>query len=271
LNQQLFAKTTGEGAQTIVLLHGFAGSHHAWAAVQGALAGQATVIAYDLPGHGGSLSWPEAGPAKIAVRAILDDLSRRGLDRVHLAGHSMGGAIATLMALAEPGRIASLTLLAPGGFGPEINQRLLFRYAAARSESDIRAALEAMTGFENQVGVHTVRSYAEVRAAPGQTEKLVEIAGVIARNGKQGVIPRDKLAVLTMPIAVVWGTLDPVLPFHQSNDLPPRFALHRLAGSGHMLVEEAPELVTEVIRRQADADHKSATKGTAHPGAPKRR
>ena len=46
------------------------------------------------------------------------------------------------------------------------------------------------------------------------------------------------------------STLDPVLPFHQTNDLPPLFALHRLSGIGHMLIEEAPDLVTELIRRQ---------------------
>lgn len=250
MHHQLFARTAGEGADTVVLLHGFAGSHHGWAAVQDALAGRARVIAYDLPGHGGSLSWPEAGPAKVAVRAILDDLSRRGLDRVHIAGHSMGGAVAALIALAEPRRVASLCLLAPGGFGPEINQRLLLRLAGARSEAEIRDALEAMCGFESQLSEEPVRVAAAGRAVPGQVEKLLEIAGVIARNGRQGVIPREKLAALAMPVAVAWGTLDPVLPFHQSSDLPPLFALHRLAGAGHMLVEEAPDLVAELIRRQ---------------------
>ncbi|MGT2467378.1 alpha/beta fold hydrolase [Mesorhizobium atlanticum] len=95
------------------------------------LAAEARVLAYDLPGHSHSLQCEGMGGAKPAARAILADLAARQLTKVHLVGHSMGGAVATLMALADSGRVASLTLLAPGGFGPEINAALLRRYAAA--------------------------------------------------------------------------------------------------------------------------------------------
>jgi pimeloyl-ACP methyl ester carboxylesterase len=54
---------------------------------------------------------------------------------------------------------------------------------------------------------------------------------------------------LPIPVSVVWGMLDGVLPVHQSNDLPPHFVLHLVPGAGHMLAEEAPELVTQIIRR----------------------
>ncbi|MGO4839224.1 alpha/beta fold hydrolase, partial [Rhizobiaceae sp. 2RAB30] len=163
---QLFARETGTGAETVVLLHGFTGSHQVWAEVQDRLAARARVIAYDLPGHAASLEWPAAGAAKVAVRAVLEDLSRRGIERVHLAGHSMGGAISTLIALAEPGRIASLSLFAPGGFGPEINRRLLVNLAAARSESVLRAAIEAMCGFVTGVSDASVRAAAAMRSIP---------------------------------------------------------------------------------------------------------
>lgn len=232
-----------------MLLHGFGGCHGLWQPIADALAGTVRVLAYDLPGHGGSLGWPEAGPAKIAVRAILADLAERGIERFHLAGHSMGGAIAALMALAEPSRIASLALLAPGGFGEEINGRLLRRYATATSEDDIRTCLESMTGWPNPVADETVRTLVEMRRRPGQTEKLVEIAASITRDERQGVIAREKLASLPMPVSVMWGLLDGVLPVHQSNGLPPLFGFHLIADAGHMLPEEKPELVTEIIRR----------------------
>lgn len=250
MNHELFARRTGEGPQVVVLLHGFGGSHQVWAAVQDALSNRATVIAYDLPGHGGSLAWPGGGPVKVAVRAVLDDMSRRGLRRVHLVGHSMGGAVATIAASSEPERISSLTLLAPGGFGPEINHRLLTRYAGARSELEIRAALEGMIGFNSPLSQEMVRGCLTLRDLPGQSQKLMEICGLICRDGRQGVIPREWLAGLTMPVTAVWGMLDGVLPVHQASDLPPLFALHRVEGAGHMLIDEAPELVTEVIRRQ---------------------
>lgn len=232
-----------------MLLHGFGGCHGLWRPVQETLAATAQVLAYDLPGHGGSLGWPEAGPAKIAVGAILADLTERGIERFHLAGHSMGGAIAALMALAEPSRIASLALLAPGGFGEEINGRLLRRYAAAKNEDEIRICLESMTGWPNPVPEETVQALMEKRRRAGQTEKLVEIAASITRDERQGVISRDKLAGLPMPVSVIWGLLDGVLPVHQANGLPPLFGLHLIADAGHMLPEEKPELVAEIIRR----------------------
>lgn len=232
-----------------MLLHGFGGCHGLWRPVREILAANARVLAYDLPGHGGSLGWPDAGPAKMAARAILADLARRGIERFHLAGHSMGGAIAALMALSEPSRIVSLALLAPGGFGAEINGRLLRRYAAATSADEIRVCLESMAGWPNPLPEETVRTLVQMRAISGQTEKLVEIAASITRDERQGVIPRDRLAGLPMPVAVVWGRLDGVLPVHQADDLPPLFGLHLIPDAGHMLPEEKPELVAEIIRR----------------------
>lgn len=232
-----------------MLLHGFGGCHGLWRPIADALAGTVRVLAYDLPGHGGSLGWPEAGPAKVAVRAILADLTERGIEHFHLAGHSMGGAIAALMALAEPSRIASLALLAPGGFGEEINGRLLRRYASAKDEEEVRICLESMIGWPNPVPNETVQTLVEMRRRAGQTEKLVEIAASITRDERQGVISREGLAGLPMPVSVIWGLLDGVLPVHQSNGLPPLFGLHLIADAGHMLPEEKPELVAEIIRR----------------------
>ena len=61
MTDTLFAAEAGEGPQTLVLLHGFAGSHRVWDRVGRALAPQARIIAYDLPGHAGSLHFPGAG------------------------------------------------------------------------------------------------------------------------------------------------------------------------------------------------------------------
>lgn len=246
---RLFASEIGAGVPPIVFLHGFGGSHGVWRAIADALAGQHRTIAYDLPGHGRSLRWPDAGSAKVAMKAVLADLGARGIRKAHLVGHSMGGAIAALTAIAEPELVASLTLLAPGGFGEEINGPLLRRYGAARSEGEIRACLAAMSGPRAVISDVAVREAIEMRAAPGQTEKLVEIAAAITRNDRQGAISRDSLAALTMPVSVAWSPEDSVLPYGQTANLPPHFALHTVEGSSHMLPEEAPDTVADIIRR----------------------
>jgi pyruvate dehydrogenase E2 component (dihydrolipoamide acetyltransferase) len=255
----LNAIVSGDGPETIVLVHGFAGCAGMWGPVLRLLPKSVRVIAYDLPGHGGSLGFPGAGPAKVATGAILDDFARRGIAKAHFVGHSMGGAFSALLAIAAPQSVASLTLLAPGGFGAEINGRLLARYAVAREPAEIVRCLEGMFGWSSPIPDETVEILARMRAVPGQVDFLAGLVGKIARDGRQGVIPREQLAALKMPVAVLWGTLDGVLPCHQSQDLPPAFALHTAPGIGHMLAEEAPDLVARIILATAALDASAAS------------
>ncbi len=245
----LYVAERGAGPKTVVLLHGFGSCHDIWREVTSALAPGIRTLAYDLPGHGLSLDFPGSGPARTAARAVLADLTARGVTRAHLVGHSMGGAVAALMALAEPERVGSLTLLAPGGFGPEINGPLLRRYAAATDRRAIRACLAAMSGPQSAPPERIVGVLTEMRRRPGQLRKLVEIAAVMTRDERQGVIPTEQLSTLTMPVMVVWGTDDPVLPFVQADSLPAHFHVHHVLDAGHMLIEEAPGVVAQALHR----------------------
>ena len=56
----------------------------------------------------------------------------------------MGGAVAALIAMRAGDAVRSLTLLAPGGMGPEINHRVLARFAKAISRDEISVAMEPM-------------------------------------------------------------------------------------------------------------------------------
>lgn len=242
-------ETNDDSGETIVMLHGFGGTGSVWAGVEIELARRFRILAYDLPGHGRSHAFPDAGPAKTAAIAILADIAARDIERVHVVGHSMGGAVASLMAMLDPGRIGSLTLLAPGGYGPEINHRLLVRWAAASDETDIRFCLEAMFGWNAPVPEDVVAAIVAERALPGRVEMLSRIAEGLARDGKQGQLPLDRLAGLAVPVSVAWGALDNVLPARQLLNLPPRFAVHRFADLGHMLPEEAPSEMAAIVRR----------------------
>jgi pimeloyl-ACP methyl ester carboxylesterase len=246
---RLFALDEGQGVDALVLLHGFGAWHGVWDRMASALGGR--VLAYDLPGHGRSLDFPGAGPAKLAANAILADLAERGVEKAHLAGHSMGGAIAVLMAVARPDMVGSLTLLSPGGFGEEINGPLIRRFAAARSRAELAACLTGMSGPHRKIEASELAGLEAMRALPRQTEKLTAIAAAITRGNRQGVIGNAALDVLGMPVAVLWGTGDPVLPFGQTGNLPGRFRLHAVDGAGHMLIDEAPDLVIQAIRRAA--------------------
>lgn len=249
MSEALHARVKGSGATPVVLLHGFGGGIDDWYDIQPDLARDRLTLAYDLPGHGRSLGHPGAGNAGGMAKAILADLAARGISKVHVAGFSMGGAVAALMGLRAPEQVASLTLLAPGGFGPRISEPLLQRFATAPDADALRAAMNDMAAPGYAFETKYVAALASLRRIEGQPAKLAQICGVIARDGRQGEIPRETLATLKMPVTVVWGTADPVLPYSQSQDLPSNFQLVTIPGAGHMLPVEARKAVTAAIRQ----------------------
>ena len=230
-----------------MLLHGFGSSHRAWDAVMPALARRRRAIAYDLPGHAGSLGHRPLGNAGVAARAVLADLDRRGIGRAHLAGHSMGGAVAAVAALTAPERCASLTLLAPGGFGREVNHRLLARFAAADDAGELAVLVEQFFGWDSAVPEGLALAMMAERAAPGGREALATIAASLFDAGGQKTLPVDDLAATGVPIKVVWGTQDRVIPTRQAHKLPGRIAVHIFEGVGHMLPYEIPDDVAALI------------------------
>jgi 3-oxoadipate enol-lactonase len=130
----------------VVLIHGHSADLRLWEPQVPALLGAGyRVIRYDVRGHGRS-SVPRTGYGWQHylgdLRALLDHLR---VERAHVAGISMGGAIALQLALDEPGRVASLALLdsaLPGfAYSPEFEDDVERLREAVRVEGP-RAALE---------------------------------------------------------------------------------------------------------------------------------
>nr|WP_246367726.1 alpha/beta fold hydrolase [Aurantimonas endophytica] len=245
----------GEGSP-VVFLHGFDGRAALWSRVRTALGdiGRRT-IAFDLPGHGRSLDYPGAGPAKVAARAVLSELDQRGIDAAHLVGHSMGGAVAALICLFAPERVASLTLLSPGGFGPEIGTGPIRAMMEASEGQDLQQALSLMGG-PGWVAPADVAAGGD--RTPEGRAAMRRIFEELFAGGGQGVLPLAAIAEKHRPIHLIWGSEDPVTPIAQTAGLPPGFTLHRLDGVGHMPMLEAPDACAAVIRAVV-ADGKRAS------------
>ncbi len=241
------------GGVPVVFLHGFGGDAAGWINIQTALARRVHSLAFDLPGHGKAIDWPTIGHAGRTAHAVTDTLDGLGLEKLHLVGHSMGGAISTMIAMRSPERIASLTLLAPGGFGEEINHRLLRRYASARDEEQIQILLEQFFGWESAVPPKLAAHIAETRAAPGAIEALETMVEAIIDGERQKTLPRDKLEELPCPVKVIWGTQDRVLPTRQAHRLPGPIAAHVFERVGHMLQHEIPREVASLVMENVRA------------------
>jgi pimeloyl-ACP methyl ester carboxylesterase len=238
----------------VVFLHGFGGDAMGWTSVQLALARRRWSIAFDLPGHGRAFAWPDLGNAAVSARAVSASLDALGLERVHLAGHSMGGAVASLMALRNPERIASLTLLAPGGFGPAINHRLLRRFAQATQEPEIAPLLEQFFGFSARLPTRMAAQVAAGRAEPARSDALIAIAEAILDGEAQRTVDVAGLGALAVPVKVIWGREDRVLPVTQASSLPGSIAVHLFDGIGHMPHLETPAAVARLVAEQIERD-----------------
>src|SRR5260370_13089950 len=109
----------GADRETLVLLAGSASSGALWRHTKGALQSRYRCIAPDLIGYGSSAAWPchAAFGLEAELRAI-EPLLQCCADTFHLVGHSYGGVLALHLALADPGRVQSLTLIHPAFCAP---------------------------------------------------------------------------------------------------------------------------------------------------------
>ncbi|HVE60445.1 MAG TPA: alpha/beta fold hydrolase, partial [Chitinophagaceae bacterium] len=106
----------GKG-ETIICIHGLGGNLSHWQKNISELSAKFHCIAVDLPGYGHSDKSfsTDKDQLQFYADAIQNFLEKRNLKRVVLAGHSMGGQIATILALQQPHLISKLILVAPAG------------------------------------------------------------------------------------------------------------------------------------------------------------
>ena len=243
----------GSDGPPVVFLHGFGGAAMQWRGLQTSISFKARTLAFDLPGHGEAVDFEGAGPVGLAAKAVLATMDDQDISSAHLVGHSMGGAVASLAAVMKPEKVASLTLLAPGGYGTEFNHPLLMEWAKARTEDELRAVLPQFFGPTFDVSEKIVSFQQHLRSRPRAVEMLTSIATGMSSDGRQGVLPVSDILGLPMPKTVLWGTDDNVLPVSQLEQFERHAATHRLEGVGHSPAEEATDQVKAAIFAQLDA------------------
>ncbi len=242
-----YLRTGIEGAASIILIHGFGGDLNNWLFNQPTLSETNDVVALDLPGHGRSTK--EVGAADMAMlTAVLGDfLDAMGIERAHLVGHSVGGALALLFAMDHPDRITGLTLIAPAGLGPEINMEFIEGFIGASKRKTMRAALELLVADPQLISGDMINDVLKYKRLDGVDRALRQLAGNLFPGGRQETLDLRRLAAVSAPITVVWGRNDHILPVHQADCLADRVQVHRIDGAGHMPHMEASAEVNRLI------------------------
>ena len=210
-----------EGAgEPLVLVHGAGTSSAIWHRVAPRLAAGRRVVAPDLPGYGGS---PAAGPG-FALEEVADRLAA-GLEDAgvpapyDLVGHSMGGAIAILLAARHPERMRRLVLVAPAGLAalPRVAGGLLGAVAApfAVARRTLATPLAGSALVRRLALAGVARDGARVPAANARAVLASSAGATRIGPGLASAATADlraTLAGVTTPLGLVWGEHDPVIP-----------------------------------------------------------
>ncbi|MEX5552695.1 acetoin dehydrogenase dihydrolipoyllysine-residue acetyltransferase subunit [Pseudomonas pergaminensis] len=233
----------GEGGTPLVLIHGFGGDLNNWLFNQPVLAAERRVIALDLPGHGESGKQLRSGDAEelsLAVLALLDHLR---LDRVHLAGHSMGGLVALTVADQAHARVASLTLIASAGLGQEINGDYLQGFADASNRNALKPPLTQLFSDPSLVTRQMLEDMLKFKRLEGVDKALQQLNTALFEGGRQKLDLRHRVG--RQPSLVIWGSDDAIIPARHAEGLDAQVEI--LPGQGHMVQLEAAERVNQVM------------------------
>jgi 2-succinyl-6-hydroxy-2,4-cyclohexadiene-1-carboxylate synthase len=235
--------------ETVVLLHGFAGTGRLWDPVVARLDGERyRPLAPDLRGHGTA-----ASRRPVSFKGCVEDVLGLVAHPFTLVGYSMGGRIAQHVALAAPERVRRLVLVATTAGIEDADER------AQRRAADDRLAAETERGsieaFADRWTAQPLFAGTPPQAAAVWRADILDnepegLAAVLRGLGTGAMEPLwDRLGELTMPAAVLAGERDAkfrALGQRLADELP-RGELVIVEGAGHGIPRESPAAVAAAV------------------------
>jgi pimeloyl-ACP methyl ester carboxylesterase len=258
------AYAIGGSGPPLVLVHGLGGTVENWRALAPALASRHRVLVPDLPGHGGSsvLSGaPHVDSLAAAVLAIADAEDAREAIWV---GHSLGGVVAIRAAVRRPDAVRGLVLAAAAGIGSTSRSaqvtlavlgvarpgRLIapFRHAWANSRLGRRTAF-GWWGVADPDGLEPELAEAFLVGPALHTDIRQAGRALLATD------PREELDRVACPCLCLWGGADNWVRLDDGIEYARRLRapLRVIAGCGHLLIGERPDVCLSAIRDFADS------------------
>lgn len=252
--------STGE---TIVLIHGIGHRRQAWGPVFDRLAEEYDVIAVDLAGFGESPAYDKGTPYNMenACADLTANFASWGVERPHVVGNSLGGAIA--LELSARGDTSSVTALSPAGFFGTIDRLhplgllSLLRLAAQLPDTLLRMVSKLRVG--------RVLIGAVLYAHPGRKTADDTYGDALALKSCKGFMPTIRAGLhykfdspVSVPATVAWGTKDLILLHRQAAVAKKRLpnARHEdLPGSGHVPMTDDPELIVALVKETVTKAH----------------
>ena len=257
-------RISGSGP-ALLMLHGLGCDSSTWLDVLPELAEHFTVIAPDLLGHGES-DKPDADYSLGGyANGMRDLLTILGIDKVTVVGHSFGGGVAMQFAYQFPDRTERVILVSTGGLGKEVSP--LIRFLTVPGSG----AMLAMATFHPWRPLIAGTMRALSRSPLSATRDLYEVARIyegLANPAQRVAVQRVTSHVLNwrgqfvtmtdrsylarlMPVLVIWGRQDMVIPASHS-DMAPTHEMsnvHVLDDSGHFPHKDHPAEFVSIVTK----------------------
>lgn len=274
----------------VVLVHGLGGTHDAWARLVDHLPVDLHVLAPDLPGHGTSQAGHGDHSVGAAASSIRDLMVALRLRRATLVGHSLGGGVVMQFAYQFPDRTERLGLIGSAGLGAEVAAGLRIVSTLPGSSAALWGASRVPRRVQEsllQPATWWAASRAETTAITDDLRRLrdsghrrtfLQTARSVIDHRGQRVDAMSRLpAFADLPMLMVWGGHDPVIPPAQQRSaartarVPSELAVE-LPTAGHYPHRTHPaevaELVTRLVSTTEPYRHDDATWRAALTGHP---
>jgi pimeloyl-ACP methyl ester carboxylesterase len=232
----------------LLLIHGTASSLLTWDEWARALSGHYRVIRLDIPAYG--LTGPNKNndySIDTYVSFIRSFLDTMGVKRCHIAGNSLGGAIAWNFAAVHPDMVDKLILIDAGGYPRKKKPPFVFRLArlpvlnrVGRYISPrflVKKSLLEVYGDDSKVTKELIDRHCDLALREGNRDAF------IARSVKVNVSDTSRLKKVKAPTLIMWGSLDEWIPPEDAQNFRRDIAGSRLIiypGAGHVPMEEIP-------------------------------
>jgi pimeloyl-ACP methyl ester carboxylesterase len=232
----------------MVLVHGSGDSARCWDSAIERLGWEPErVFALDLPGHGARVAEPPPAPDVASyAAAVRQAVERRGLQRVALVGHSLGGIISLRLALDAPDLVERIALV-----GSSARMRVLPALLEG-ARADPRATQRRLVELGHAPGHEAMAEAYVDTLLPCAPDALFRDLAACNSVEMMGELPQ-----VAQPALVIIGAEDRLTPPKYAEYLAerlPRATLVIVPDAGHYLMDEAPDALAQALRRWAEPE-----------------
>lgn len=247
----LMESERGNDKPTIILIHGFTANKENWIRFAAYLTDAYHVVAMDLPGHGDSVKdfdlKYDFSDQVIYVNEIVSSLK---IEKFHMAGNSMGGAISALYAVAFPQQVQSLFLIDPAGiyrYDCELTRRL------AEGHNPLIVTCDE-DFYELMDFALEEKPFIPWPITSVMAEKAIKNEAINKKifndfHARQAYSFDEEIKKITAPTMILWGAEDRVIHVDNAavfNLLIPNSQTIVLEGVGHAPMIEVPEKASKI-------------------------